>query len=475
MLRALFVAGLLAFVPICADADPVLINGSFELGPPIPTNDIDIAAGFTGIPGWTVFGGSIDYLGPPWNVSEGQRAVDLDGRDATFSGIAQTFATSIGEAYIVRFDLSGNPQGGPLIKQARVTVDSFTQDYAFDAEGQTLDALIWQPIEFSFLASSTSATLSFMSLTSTPNSYGALIDNVRVDTVPEPSSLLLFTAGLVATICANRRRGPRRTRNHATLAGRMLIALICLGGFSPSAQADPITIDFENLRTSDALVRSIGDVYSAAGFLLTASVPELSGNTPNFNTPGSSSSSFSGSTALANGNALGITTLTRIDGGLFNFLSIDLSEMPNFDPTGQPIDLGSFSATFFGIRADGSGVQATATVGPFPATTTYLLPGFTNVVSVEWAQGPGGVQGPTHNSTMSASNKYQNQAPWCCLAPAQCCWPSAVEVRAMLSDVLMPSSNTERRKALQIFVREGAHQVLAERLRSPQIEMVHHP
>jgi hypothetical protein len=76
--------------------------------------------------------------------------------------------------------LSGNPQGGPLVKQVRVAVDAFSQDYSHDSSGQSISALIWQPIRFSFVASSTTATLSFTSLSSTPNSYGALMDNVRV-------------------------------------------------------------------------------------------------------------------------------------------------------------------------------------------------------------------------------------------------------------------------------------------------------
>jgi hypothetical protein len=37
--------------------------------------------------GDVVTGTSVDYLGAPWDVSDGSHAIDLDGRDATFSGI----------------------------------------------------------------------------------------------------------------------------------------------------------------------------------------------------------------------------------------------------------------------------------------------------------------------------------------------------------------------------------------------------
>jgi len=84
--------------------------------------DVDVFAGSLVIPGWEVFGVSIDYLGPDWDVADGIHAIDLDGRDAFLSGVRQTFATNIGELYDVAFALSGNPQGGPSVKNVRVAV-----------------------------------------------------------------------------------------------------------------------------------------------------------------------------------------------------------------------------------------------------------------------------------------------------------------------------------------------------------------
>lgn len=191
---------LLVGTPSPAMADPILLNGSFELGPDIPTQDIDILAGSADIIGWTVFGASVDYLGPPWDVSDGTRAIDLDGRDAVFSGVRQTFATIFGQSYVVSFDLSGNPHGGSETKLVRVSVGDFTQDYSHNSSGQTREALQWQSITFSFVASGPASTLSFMSLSSTPSSFGPVLDNVSVTTptasVPEPSTLLVLSAGL---------------------------------------------------------------------------------------------------------------------------------------------------------------------------------------------------------------------------------------------------------------------------------------
>jgi len=100
--------------------------------------------------------------------------------------------------YLVTFDLSGNPQGGATLKQVRVGVEGFSQEHGFDSTGQTLDALVWQSVAFSFTALGDAATLSFTSLSSSPSSYGPLIDNVNVTPVPEPSSILLLGGGFAA-------------------------------------------------------------------------------------------------------------------------------------------------------------------------------------------------------------------------------------------------------------------------------------
>ena len=127
-------------------------------------------------------------------------------------GIEQTFATIPGQRYLLLFDLSGNPEGGPLLKTMRVSVAGVSQDFTFDSTGQAIDALLWQPIALAFMARGMSATLSFTSLSSTPNSYGALVDNVSVTPIPEPSTLLLAARGLLGTLrqWTSRRRAAAR-------------------------------------------------------------------------------------------------------------------------------------------------------------------------------------------------------------------------------------------------------------------------
>jgi uncharacterized protein (TIGR03437 family) len=171
-------------VQICIPASNsvnLLVNGSFETGPAIPggSSYLTLSGGSTAVTGWRVTGSTVDYIGPSWKVSDGIRAIDLDGAFST-GGIQQTFSTITGRTYLVTFDLSGNPDGPPQIKQVRVAVDGFNQDFPFDTQGQTRSTLTWQNKSFTFVASGTTATLSFLSLSSSGNSFGALIDKVSV-------------------------------------------------------------------------------------------------------------------------------------------------------------------------------------------------------------------------------------------------------------------------------------------------------
>jgi choice-of-anchor C domain-containing protein len=185
----------------------LLTNGSFEDGPAMGgQQDVDVLAGSTAISGWTVIGQSIDYLGSPWDVSDGAHAIDLDGRNAVSSGIQQAFPTTIGQIYAVTFDLSGNPQGSDPLKNLLVSVGAISHTYTFDTSGQGTTSLEWEPVRFLFTASDSFSTLTFSSLTTTPSSYGPLIDNIAVAPVPEPSTLVLFGSGLAAGTWWRRRR-----------------------------------------------------------------------------------------------------------------------------------------------------------------------------------------------------------------------------------------------------------------------------
>jgi len=156
-----------------------LTNGSFETG-----TYVDNGSGFqqldapnTSIDGWTVDAGSVDWVGTYWPAQVGSMSIDMSGVNA--GTLSQTFATTIGNTYTVSFALSGNPAGLPTVKTLEVSATGGTVGlYSYDVTGNDLITMNWRPETYSYLATSASTTLSFVSMTA--GAFGPAIDNVVV-------------------------------------------------------------------------------------------------------------------------------------------------------------------------------------------------------------------------------------------------------------------------------------------------------
>lgn len=189
-----------------------LVNGSFET-PTAPAGwFFTFTAGSAPAPfGWQVAAGEIDLLGNGyWQHSHGQQSVDLNGLAP--GAIYQDFTFDAAGAYVIKFDLSANPdldfQGDDLgtgIKNARVDfgtpgLTSALGTYGVDAESRHITSMNYVTITTPAITVSdaTIYRLQFTSLVS--GKGGAVIDNVRIEAVPEPgafSILALAAAGIL--------------------------------------------------------------------------------------------------------------------------------------------------------------------------------------------------------------------------------------------------------------------------------------
>jgi len=186
----------------------LITNGSFENGINITMGRFDTLSqgDSTSILGWTVTGGTIDYIGTYWQAADGYRSLDMCGNGS--GSISQTFTTTPGQLYKVDFSMAGNPDGTPNIKQlvAAVTSGGVGAAYfTFDTTGKTKADMGWETKTFDFTALGASSTLTFFSV-DYGSPCGAALDNVSVNAVPVPAAFYLFASGLFGLISVQRKK-----------------------------------------------------------------------------------------------------------------------------------------------------------------------------------------------------------------------------------------------------------------------------
>jgi len=175
-----------------AAASPILQNGSFETG--------DLS-------GWQVLSGNVTVQ-HDYGETDGYYAAILgygDSGGPNFT-LAQTFATTAGATYTVSFDWASSPN--PKLQSVDVTVTG--NGPVLLSQGLAGIGALPSPYQhyaYTFVADSSSSTLTFTDTSPSSFQSDQTLDNVVVTSaVPEPASYLSLLAGLAGLAAVFRAR-----------------------------------------------------------------------------------------------------------------------------------------------------------------------------------------------------------------------------------------------------------------------------
>lgn len=150
--------------------------------------------------GWTVSDGTVDTVGPGYfgSLCRGTgTCIDLDGSTGNAGVLSMSLSLLAGVEYTAWYDLAGSDRGGSDTVDVSFGTSSATHTLA-SAAGYSTWSLGFTPL------ASGNFLLSFANRGG--DNMGAILDNVSVSAVPEPSTTALALLGLFALAGMARRR-----------------------------------------------------------------------------------------------------------------------------------------------------------------------------------------------------------------------------------------------------------------------------
>jgi choice-of-anchor C domain-containing protein len=209
-------AGVMSILPLAASAGVNLVNDPDFSQVAVSGSFTTYGVGTMG--GWTVSAGSVDLIGNYWQAPPGGgQSVDMSGNQN--GTISQSITLGAG-TYKLTFAESGNPDGPPSLKQLLVGLGGAPAqefDYTIGANGR--GNMQWITQTAYFTVSGGNGLLQFQDISSgagfnnpvgpvgtTP--WGAVIGNVSLTAVPEPTTVVagVGALGLVLASMARPRR-----------------------------------------------------------------------------------------------------------------------------------------------------------------------------------------------------------------------------------------------------------------------------
>lgn len=150
--------------------------------------------------GWMVTDGTVDTVGPGYfaYLCRGTgTCIDLDGSTNNAGVLSRTLSLLAGVEYTAFYDLAGSSRGGIEIVDVSFGTSTATHTLA-SADNYSTWSLGFTPV------ANGNYLLSFANRGG--DNMGAILDNVSVSAVPEPSTAVLALAGLLGLAGMARRR-----------------------------------------------------------------------------------------------------------------------------------------------------------------------------------------------------------------------------------------------------------------------------